>query len=247
MRRRFFVDHFAGGKATLSGEQAHHLGRVLRAEAGQLYELSDGQNVWLGKVERVGRGGVEFALQEPVATPASGLPATLLLAVCKFARLEWALEKATELGVRAIVPMAAARSERALVAVAAKRAGRWRRILAESAQQARCLRPPELGAVTRAADAFAARKESLRILLSERPGIPRLRRVLEESSLDRAAGPTGPGDVCLAIGPEGGWTEDEFAAAAAMGFAEASLGDTVLRSETATVAGLAAVHLYFDE
>jgi len=134
VRRRFFVESFSNGRATLSGAGAHHLGRVLRAEPGQSYELSDGRAVWLARVEQVGREAVEFSLVEPVAVREARLRAALLLAIVKFERFEWALEKATELGVETIVPLAAERSEKALVGAAAKRAERWTRILLESAQ-----------------------------------------------------------------------------------------------------------------
>src|SRR6266478_3034462 len=112
MRRRFFVERFEDAAAVLHGEAAHHLARALRAEPGQLYELSDGASVWLARTERIGRDTVEFALVErlPVLLPA--LQMTLLLAIVKFDRFEWAIEKATELGVDEIVPLATARSEK---------------------------------------------------------------------------------------------------------------------------------------
>ena len=156
MRRRFFVDEFANGTARLAGEAAHHLGRVLRAEPGQLYELSDGHTVHLAKVERVASEEVTFSLISPVEAPESPLRVTLLLAIVKFDRFEWALEKAVELGAEFIVPVAAARSEPNLIAAAAKRADRWRRIIRESAQQARCRRLPELLPLVRSIEAFRA-------------------------------------------------------------------------------------------
>ena len=162
-----------------SGDAAHHLGRVLRAEPGQSYELSDGQAVWLARVERVGREAVEFALVEPVAVREPRLHATLLLAIVKFERFEWALEKATELGAEAVVPLAAERSEKALVGAAAKRAERWTRILLESAQQARCLRPPVLRPLIRPAEGFRAANQSVKVLLSERSEAAGLRAVLQ--------------------------------------------------------------------
>ena len=246
MRRRFFVGHFAQGMARLAGETAYHLARVLRAERGQLYELSDGQRVFLARVERVGRDAVDFTLVEPVPATAPALRMELLLAVVKFDRFEWALEKATELGVAVVVPLAAGRSDKKLVAAASRRAVRWRKILLESAQQARCLRPPELHALACPADAFRAADHSVRILLSERAGAPRLKSVLEGKSASRPATAGDPVRLCLAVGPEGGWTDAEFSAAAEAGFVEASLGELVLRTETAVVAGLAAAHLYFD-
>src|SRR4029077_17105286 len=113
----------------MEGDAVHHLGRVLRAEAGQLYELSDGQKVWLGRIASVARDRVEFALVEELPAHRSSADVTLLLSVVKFDAFEWAIEKATELGVNTIVPLAAARSEKALLVAAAKRAERWKKIL----------------------------------------------------------------------------------------------------------------------
>jgi 16S rRNA (uracil1498-N3)-methyltransferase len=248
VRRRFFVDQFSNGGARLEGDAAHHLGRVLRAEPGQLYELSDGSAVFLARVEKVGREAVEFVTLEPIEAGQSALRATLLLAVVKFDRFEWALEKATELGVETIVPLAAERSEKALVAASAKRSERWRKILAESAQQARCLRVPVLDGAMRPAEAFRkASASTVRILLSERANVPALGAVLEKETAPQAGGHAdhGVAEVTFGVGPEGGWTEAEFSAATNAGFLEARLGDNILRTETAVVAGLAGLHLYF--
>lgn len=216
----------------LRGDAAHHLGRVLRAEPGQLFELSDGRAVWLARTERVRRDAVDFSLVEPLPARQPRLQATLLLAIVKFDRFEWSLEKATELGVTEIVPLAAARSEKALVAAAAKRAARWQKILLESAQQARRVRRPVLRPATRPATAFRmpGAQEAALLLLSERAEAMLLRKYLEGKESASAA---------MAIGPEGGWTGDEFAAARAAGFAEVSLGGNILRTETAVVAALA--------
>jgi len=245
LRRRFFVDAFAGGTARLTGDAAHHLGRVLRAEAGQLYELSDGSSVFLARIERVSGDRVDFSLVEKLPAPGASLEISLLLAIAKFDRLEWALEKATELGVNVVVPLAAERSEKALVSASAKRAVRWRKILLESAQQARCLRPPALQGVTRPAAAFVESAALLKVLFSERSGAVPLQAVLNEAA-SKISEKTVPLRIALAVGPEGGWTDEEFEAASAAGFREASLGKNILRTETAVIAGLAATHLYFD-
>lgn len=247
MRRRFFVESFENGGAAIRGDAAHHLGHVLRAEPGQSFELSDGRAVWLARVERVGRDAVEFALVEPVEAREARLAATLLLAIVKFDRFEWALEKATELGADVIVPLAAERSEKALASAAAKRAERWERILLESAQQARCLRPPELRPLASPATGFRAAEASIKVLLSERSGSAPLRSVLESGTAMYRASNASRARIALAIGPEGGWTDREFTEAAASGFREASLGSNILRTETAVAAGLGAAHLYFDE
>lgn len=244
MRRRFFVDAFAGGRACLTGDAAHHLARVLRATSGQLYELSDAFSVFLARIERVSSDRIDFALLEELPAPVASPEIFMLLAIVKFDRFEWALEKATELGVNTIVPLAAERSEKALVSAAAKRSARWRKILLESAQQARCLRPPSLDGVTRPALAFVENSASLKFLFSERGSSVPVQAVFNQSAskgIDSA-----PQRIALAVGPEGGWTDEEFDAASAAGFREASLGKNILRTETAVIAGLAAAHLYFD-
>ena len=133
-----------------------------------------------------------------------------------------------------------------LAEAAVKRADRWNKILLESAQQARCLRPPQLRPVQRPADAFRAQDSGIRIVLSERPEAPPLRQILAAQSAENQNDGDGALKITLAVGPEGGWTDAEFSAATAAGFCEASLGDLILRTETAVIAGLAAALLYFQ-
>ncbi len=217
----------------MEDDVAHHLGRVLRAQAGQLYELSDGERVWLGRIDKVGRDRVEFALLEELPAHQPSLNLTLLLAVVKFDMFEWAIEKATELGVATIVPLAAARSEKALLSAAAKRAERWEKILLEASQQSRRVRVPVLAELAKPEIVFVSHQNGLRVMLSERPDAPTIRNVLEGQQ---------PANATLAIGPEGGWTDAEFETARRSGFQEASLGQLILRTETAVVAALASMN-----
>jgi len=249
MRRRFFVEQFDSQSAALRGDAAEHLGRVLRAEAGQLYELSDGRAVWLARIERValskrGESRIDFALVEPVAAREPFVQIDLLLSLVKFDRFEWCLEKVTELGAREIIPLAAARTDKALVAAAEKRRSRWERVLAESAQQSRRLRPPSIGVAVPPEKAFAQCAAGTKILLSERREAPSIRETL--GALAGAA--SGSSRVAtIAIGPEGGWTGEEIAVASAAGFAEVSLGENILRTETAVVAAMAVVSFALGE
>jgi len=253
MRRRFFVERFDTNSATLLGETAEHLGRVLRAEPGQLYELSDGRSVWLGRVERValskrGDSRIEFALVEPIAAREPRVRTTLLVALVKFDRFEWCLEKATEMGVNEIVPLAAARSDKPLIAAAEKRSARWEKILLESSQQSRRLRPPILrfaatrehgqgkaNAMATPGAAFSECAGGCKIILSERADAPSIRDALKRAEDFREQ------SAVLAIGPEGGWTDEELESARAREFAEVSLGENILRTETAVIAAMAMV------
>jgi 16S rRNA (uracil1498-N3)-methyltransferase len=258
VRRRFFVDRFDSDSASLHGDAAQHLGRVLRAEPGQMYELSDGKQVWLARIERVanskhGAGRIEFALVEPIAAGESALRLQLLISVVKFDRFEWALEKATELGVNEVTPLAASRADKALVAAAEKRRARWEKILVESAQQSRRLSPPEMGAAVTPEKAFAVASADVKILLSARSDARSLKMLLRQhfefdgASEGQAPKPPRKTSAALAIGPEGGWTDAEIAAGRAAGFSEASLGENILRTETAVIASLAILRFALGE
>jgi 16S rRNA (uracil1498-N3)-methyltransferase len=166
----------------------------------------------------------------------------LLISIVKFDRFEWCLEKATELGVADIVPLAAARSDKPFLAAAEKRRPRWEKILLESAQQSRRLRPPAICAAVRPEEAFARSTADLKLMLSENREASSLRARLHE----RNQGVAMPKSAALAIGPEGGWTDAEFSAARAAGFTEASLGGNILRTETAVLASLAVLRFALE-
>src|SRR2546422_2694925 len=238
MRRRFFVEQFADKSALREGEAAHPLGRVLRAQPGQLYELSDGERVWLGRIESVGRDRVQFTLVEELPAVQPNLDITLLVALAKFDAFEWAIEKATELGVTTIVPLAAERSEKALLAAAAKRADRWKKILLEASQQSRRVRVPTLQSLRLLDEAFSGDSRGARLCLSERAEAPSLKMAL--SSVKTLS-------VTLAIGPEGGWTDRELEVVRQNRFSEVSMGRLILRTETAVIAALASLNYALDE
>lgn len=229
-RRRFFVDEFSRGEARLSGEDAEHLARVLRAEPGQRYELSDTRHVYVGEVTTSNRKLVAFRLLEPIESAPAPVCLVLLASLVKFDRMEWMIEKATELGVDTVVPVAAQRTEKGLAAAAVKRLDRWRRIARESGQQCRRLAPPSIRdpvplrhALAEPADyRFRLEEASAPLLLTLLPSQPR--------ASDK---------VVVAAGPEGGWTDPEREATAAAGYRPASLGPLILRAETATAAALA--------
>jgi 16S rRNA (uracil1498-N3)-methyltransferase len=228
-RRRFLVDQVHDNAAEIRGDEARHLARVLRAEPGQQYEISDGAAVYLAEISAVEKDRVGFRLIEPLDTPPAPVRLTLLAALIKFDRFEWLVEKATELGVAAIVPVKAARSEKGLLEAAGKRAERWRRIARESSQQARRVRPLEIGAPQALGAALGALSGD-GYFLDEKPGAPPLLTVLPPPAQRR-----GFDCITLVTGPEGGWTDAERASAAAGGWKPVSLGPLILRAETAAI------------
>jgi 16S rRNA (uracil1498-N3)-methyltransferase len=225
-RRRFFVPEVRRGLAELTGRDAEHLVRVLRAEAGQRYEISDNRDVYLAEITSARKSAVSFEVIEKLPAQAEIAPAILVVALIKFDRFEWLVEKATELGVAEIRPFEAVRTERGLRQAAEKRMERWERIAFEASQQARRAHLPKLIPVSSATEAFAAHAQD-KVMLDEDSGAPPI----------RAAG----GGAALLVGPEGGWTDEERRQALDAGWRACSLGPTILRTETAAVAGLAIV------
>ncbi len=236
-RRRWIAEHWDEATATLVGAQAEHISRVLRAQPGMEADVVAGGRVFHAEVAAVVNGEVRFNLiSELEAGPA--LPITLVMAVYKFDHLEWAIEKATELGVAAIAPVIARRSEKHLAQAAQKRAERWRRIAHEAAQQSRrsdvplVLDPVPLPQCVKAASA------ATRIVLAEQERSTTLRTAIEEAI---AAAANEMPALEIAIGPEGGWAPEEEALFDANGWRAVSLGPRILRAETAAIAALAVV------
>src|SRR6202046_4292987 len=141
-RRRWIADTWTATTATLTGDQADHLARVLRAEPGQIFDVVAGGFLHRAEITSVRDHEVLFTLHEELESDAA-LPLHLLLAVFKFDHMEWAIEKATELGVSRITPILARRTEKHLAQSALKRSARWRRIALEASKQSRRTDIPE--------------------------------------------------------------------------------------------------------
>lgn len=226
-RRRWIADEVSGNHAALTGDHARHLTQVLRAQIGQEFDISTGKEVRRGRISGVTPDRVEFELREVVAHPVESA-ITIALSIFKFDRMEWAIEKCTELGVARIIPVIAGRTEPHLGAAASKRVERWRRIAGEAAEQSRRVSPPDISAPLKVDDLVVMTADS-RIVLAE----------AEEKLSLKDAVRTDTGSVILAFGPEGGWKPQELAAFRDAGWTAASLGDTILRAETAVIAAVA--------
>jgi 16S rRNA (uracil1498-N3)-methyltransferase len=238
-RRRFFVPEIRRGVAELTGPDAEHLVRVLRAEVGQVYEICDNRDVYLAEIATARKSLVAFQCQEKLAAPEPEATLVLVPALFKFDRFEWLIEKATELGVARIQPFEAVRTERGLVEASRKRSARWERLGVEASQQSRRSRLPVIEAVKTLPEALAIESD-VRFLLDEDAGTAPLIARLPKR---RTASDT----VALLLGPEGGWVPEERARAVAAGWVPVSLGHSVLRAETAALAGLAVVKALWAE
>ncbi len=241
-RRRWIAERWDDATASITGTQAEHLARVLRAEPGMEADVVAGGRVFYAEVVAVDSSEVRFNLiSEIEADPA--LPVTLVISIYKFDRMEWAIEKATEMGVAAVAPVIARRTDKHLAMAAEKRAGRWRRIAHEAAQQSRRSDVPSIYTPIPLEERIRSSTEGLRVVLAEQERTTTLRGIIAEGVLSAA-------DQMpvfeIAIGPEGGWAPEEEALFDASGWRAASLGPRILRAETAAIAAMALVASYLE-
>jgi 16S rRNA (uracil1498-N3)-methyltransferase len=238
-RRRWIADEVTGDTAALVGEHAAHLARVLRAEVGQEFDIATGEEVRRGTITTISYDRIEFALgkRQDWTLKSRSLTApkiTLALAIFKFDRMEWAIEKCTEIGVARVIPVIARRSDAHLATAAAKRHERWQRIVRQAAEQSRRAAPPEITAPVKLKDLAGVLADAqTRVVLAE---------TLAESDEDNRLGDVlqfRPSEAALAVGPEGGWSDGELEWFHETGWVAASLGNTILRAETAAIVATA--------
>jgi 16S rRNA (uracil1498-N3)-methyltransferase len=146
--------------------------------------------------------------------------------------MEWAIEKAVELGAERIIPVIARRTEKHLAIAAPKRSERWRRIAREAAQQSRRAGLPEITDPLKLAEVIPV-VHGPSIVLAEAERVQSLKEIVQQLPQEQR--------LALAVGPEGGWTADELKLFADSHWRPASLGPNILRAETAAIAALAVV------
>jgi 16S rRNA (uracil1498-N3)-methyltransferase len=216
------------GRGVARGQRAHHLARVARLKPGEMVEVSNGSEAWTAVAQSIDPREVVFKTIELLPAPIALARLELHLALIKLPRFEWAVEKATELGVAAIVPVAAERSDGGLVKAAPKRVERWERIAEEAAQQSRRLAAPAIETPLTLDEALQ-RPADLRCFVDFSG---------QEPTAGLLAGLTSAATTSIFVGPEGGWSEEELALARNAGAQGISLGPNVLRSETAALAAV---------
>jgi 16S rRNA (uracil1498-N3)-methyltransferase len=249
-RRRWIADEVSGNTAALIGEHAEHLAVVLRAQPGQRFDVAVAGVLRAARVVSVSPNRVEFELGQELRAP-SLVKLTLLLAVYKFDRMEWAIEKCVELGVARVVPVLARRTDAHLARAAEARVDRWRRLALQASEQARRTVPAAVEAPEKLKQAVL-RTAATRILLAETEEQKSLKEALQTHTSQTRCLPhsiaqnaiewgthDADDELLLAVGPEGGWTEDELTLFSEAGWISASLGPTILRAETAAIAATA--------
>lgn len=221
-----------GGELRLGDEPARYLGRVLRLARGDsvnVFNAEDGE--WTATITRIGRHGVSLVIHDRVARdPESGLHIHLVQGISRGERMDFVVQKATELGVSRISPVL---TDHGVVRFddrrAAKRSAHWRRVAESACEQSGRIRPPRV-------DEPQALKQWFGTALEQQTG----NVILRPGSDRRLVALSRPeAGLCMLIGPEGGFSEREYEDADAAGFEAVSLGPRILRTETAATAAIA--------
>ena len=234
---RFFIDDVPNGvSVNITGEDAHHITRVLRMKAGEMFTLCDSRgNDYICELEKKKKNNVTCKILKTI--PSVGEPSvdiTIYMALPKGDKMDFIVQKAVELGAKRIVPFIAKRSvsrpdEKSLY----KKCDRWRKIAKEAAMQS------ERGAVPQVSDVLnykqavdEAGEHELAIFLYENEKETSIHSVLEDKIFS---------SVAIMIGPEGGFADEEVNTAIQGKMQSVSLGSRILRCETAPIAALSIV------
>ena len=239
MNPRFFCPDglLPASDMPLPAAVAHHAERVLRLAVGDPVTLFDGQGgecaasiLAFGK-QPLARLGPRLAIERE-----SPLQITLVQALASGDKMDWVVQKAVELGVAAVQPVAAERSVLKLAGERAdKRVAHWQQVAVAACEQSGRNRVPVVGEILPLAKYLARPFDGTRLILA--PGA--------DGALARKARPTRP--LAILIGPEGGWSPAELDLAARAGCAPLALGPRVLRTETAGLAALAAMQTMWGD
>ncbi len=242
---RFFLPptSFQPGSVSFPPDLAHQITSVLRLSPGQTVIVLDGQGreyeIELTQVDRSQTAGRILSDRPAAGEPPIRL--TLYLALSRREKFEWMLQKCTEVGASAFVPVITSRTLVQDSRDAAKKLERWQRILREAAEQSRRGRIPDLHPPLRFDAALAGAHHDLKLIPFEGEHTVSLRQALGPLPLVQ-----GESSAAVFIGPEGGFSDEEILAARQSGFQPITLGRRILRMETAAVVA-AALLIYETE
>lgn len=216
---------------SLPAEVAHHLTTVLRLAPGSRLQLGDGQGRWAeAELLTAQRHQARVRLVRLGYQAETALPLVLLQALPAGDKFDWIVQKNTELGVGAFVPLISERCQAAARAQGERKRQRWQRIAEEAARQSGRAHVPIVGEPCLLAEALSGCDAALRLVPWEESDLP----------LAAALPVAAPASMAVLIGPEGGLSAADLALASAAGFIPVALGPRILRTETAGMA-LAAI------
>lgn len=235
LTRIYINDRLQTGRTLeLDSERAHYLGRVLRLQEGAALTIFNGEDgEFAATVSAMGKHAARIDVEDYLETATeSPLKVHLVQGISRGERMDYVVQKATELGVKRISPVFAAHG---VVRLDTKRAARrrdhWQRVAESACEQSGRIRPPLIDQPMSLNEWFGARPDDADIDLIL---LPRAATALTSLKPPKTK-------VCLLIGPEGGFNHDEYEDALAAGIKAVSLGPRILRTETAAAAAIAVV------
>ncbi len=243
--RRFFIskDILSDGNAVITGNLFRHMAKVLRLKIGTKIILTDEEGArYSGLITTIGRESLTVSVKSEVPEPRreTGPRITLYQGLPKGNKMEFILQKGTELGVFDIVPFVAGRSIPRLTKEREnERLERWRRIVREAARQSNRPVFPDISPIKDFSEILGSSTQSAKLLLWEKERSNGLKRILTDLPV--------PESIAMMVGPEGGLTREEAESAIESGFIPVTLGDRILRTETASIAVLAILQFFWGD
>lgn len=236
--RRFYSDQPLPdtGQITLEGQVVRHIVQVLRMQPGEQLELFDGQQSWLAELKEGNKNRASFKLLQPLSSqPASPLHTHLGQAISKGDKMDWIIQKTTELGISEITPLYTQLGDVRLKGEREdKKREHWRQVAISACEQCGRTDVPLIHPPASLQTWLAQRTEQQKLVLH--PHLPHQHQ------------PTLPArSVALLIGPEGGLAEAEVHASQQQGFSGLKLGPRILRTETAPIAALTLVQHWWGD
>ena len=245
--RRFFTapEAVQGNSIIFDSELAHHMGKVLRLAPGEQVTVCTGDGmVYLAELEQFSKDSVTGRILEVLENQKeTDVQIVLYQGMPKGDKLELIVQKCTELGVSAVIPVETGRSIVHLDAKKAeKKIERWQKIAHEASQQSKRVQVPEIGPYLTWKQCLAQLKDDdgLTIIFWEDEQTQSLKHLLRSQNEK-------PRKINMIVGPEGGLSEDEVNQLREIGAVSASLGKRILRTETAGLAGVAIILYEYDE
>ena len=230
MRHRIFIEAVAP-QVTVTGDEFHHSIRVVRARVGEEVELFDrAGNAAKGVVESIDRDRAVIRAGEALPSRESHLAIHLAMAIIQLDKFELVLQKATELGVKTVIPLVTERVELRPERYSGKME-RWNKIVFEAVKQCGRTMVPKIEEPASFEDVIGRSGE----------------KVLFDADAPSTTGRSATTDLTILIGPEGGWSEDELRAARERGVHFERLGPRRLRAETAALAAVAVLASRFGD
>lgn len=245
---RFFIQKAKLKKSSvfLTGAEHHHLHSVLRMKSGdQVWLFDEYGTEYLARVEYTLKDKTQLSVMEQKGKKEPLVKITLAQSLIKTSRLEFLLQKSTELGLDRFLPVISSRSVVKVEGKIDKKLERWARIVREAAKQSGNTKVPTILPPKPLEEVLVEDGNDLKIFLNEQGGTY-LKKILlgKHNSIKKGIGI--PSSIKVLIGPEGGWTEQEEHDILDHGFIAISLGPQTLRAETAAISCLVLINHFWN-